>query len=374
MTTPCVDILYLHYASEDGTVSIGGVQTYIRELSLILIELGARVRICQFAPRPFLLSLQEDITVQGFPVPEGPSARRYQRLYDEAYNTRSPDHAFTLFATDNIIPHKLQGRAMAIQHGIAWDIPRTNRKASLLRQFLGRCRNAYGVVRRISSVEKVVCVDYNFVNWYRTQVYTSETPLLVIPNYAHISPPSDKPRDTVNLIFARRLCDYRGTRVFTRAVIPLLDRYPELHVTIAGSGPDEAWMREQLASYDAVRFIRYEAHESAQIHSDQHIAVVPTVGAEGTSLSLLEAMAAGCAVICTDVGGMTQIVVNGSNGRMVPAGDTDSLRQAIEDLICDRDQRAILARRGYDCVTASYSYDRWRTQWTRILLDMLGKE
>ncbi len=373
MTMPWIDILYLYYTNEDGTASIGGVQSYIREISLILTELGAQVRICQFADRPFTLKLTEHITVEGFAIPKMKSRLRYQKLYDESLRTRKKDVSFTLFATDNIIPKKLQGRCMAIQHGIAWDIPRHRSKTSLLRQFLSRCLNAYGTIRRVGQMEHVVCVDYNFLNWYRTQVDAPKNTLSVIPNYAHIAPPTEKPSDVVNLIFARRLVDYRGTRVFTEAIKPLLNKYKHLRVTVAGSGPDETWMKQQLATYDQVQFICYEAHESPLIHKDQHIAVIPTVGAEGTSLSLLEAMAARCAVICTDVGGMTQIIANDYNGRMVPAGSVEDLRLAMDELIQDEVKRKTLADTGYEYVKTAYSYERWRKQWTQILLEMMNK-
>lgn len=374
MPMPWIDILYLHYVNEDGTASIGGVQSYIREISLILTELGAQVRICQFADRPFSLKLAEHISVEGFAISETKAASRYQALYDASLRTQKEGFAFTLFATDNIIPKKLNGKAMAIQHGIAWDIPRDRGNIPLLRQFLSRCRSAYSTVRRVGQVQQVVCVDYNFLNWYRTQVDAPKTKLTVIPNYTHIAPPTEKPSERINLIFARRLVDYRGTRVFTEAVKPLLHKYEHLHITIAGSGPDESWMKQQLAPYDQVRFIQYQAQDSLLIHKDQHIAVVPTVGAEGTSLSLLEAMAAGCAVICTDVGGMTQIIANGYNGLMVPAGNANALRHGIEELIQEGQYRKALADTGYEYVKTAYSYDRWRNRWIQVLRDMLGEE
>lgn len=371
MAAVCVDMLYMHYAGEDGTVSIGGVQSYIQELAALLAEMGVSVRICQFAKRPFSLQIAERIRVEGFAIPEGKPAARYQKLHNEAFRTRGEGFAFTLFATDNIIPKHLHGRCMAIQHGIGWDIPRNSSGRPLLRQFLARCRGSLQIIRRIRSVDQVVCVDYNFLNWYRTQVDVPENRLSVISNYARISPRTEKPEGTVNIIFARRLFDYRGTRVFTEAVKPLLNSHGNLRVTVAGTGPDENWMKEQLAGYESVNFTRYEASQTAQMHRDQHIAVVPTIGSEGTSLSLLEAMAAGCAVVCSDVGGMTQIVTDGYNGRMVPAGDVEALRSAIDELICDAERRKTLAENGYRTVKCAYSYERWRAQWKKVLDDMM---
>lgn len=58
----------------------------------------------------------------------------------------------------------------------------------------------------------------------------------------------------------------------------------------------------------------------------------------GTSLSLFEAMVARCAIVCTNVGGTTNIVLDGFNGFMVrPVAD--EIREAIEELIINQKKR-----------------------------------
>jgi len=104
-----------------------------------------------------------------------------------------------------------------------------------------------------------------------------------------------------------------------------------------------------------------------EIHKDKHIAVVPTVGSEGTSLSLLEAMSAQCAVVCTNVGGITNIVLNNYNGKIVNAGDVDQLYQAIKELIDNPESRERLAKTGYETVKYAFSYERWVNQWSEVI-------
>lgn len=191
--------------------------------------------------------------------------------------------------------------------------------------------------------------------------------LIVIPNFSEIAPPIDKPVEPIKIIFARRLFPYRGTRVFTEAIKKVLAEFPFVEVTVAGDGPDEPWMREQLIDFHQVSFIRYNSNESIDIHSDKHIAVVPTVGSEGTSLSLLEAMSAQCAVICTDVGGMTNIVLDRYNGLIVKAGDSISLYEAIKRMIIDKNLRNMIAANAYSTVKQSFSKDLWQYKWKECL-------
>ena len=96
------------------------------------------------------------------------------------------------------------------------------------------------------------------------------------------------------------------------------------------------------------------------------IAVVPTVGSEGTSLSLLEAMASGCAVVCTNVGGMTNIVLDGYNGLMIYP-EEEELYNALTCLIEDSSLRAKLQANAYNCVKDAFSLHRWKDAWKKVI-------
>lgn len=67
---------------------------------------------------------------------------------------------------------------------------------------------------------------------------------------------------------------------------------------------------------------------------------------EGYSIALLEACAAGLPIVATDVGGNAEIVHDGINGKLVPAGSIDSLSQALREILEDRAGSAEMGRRG----------------------------
>ena len=132
-------------------------------------------------------------------------------------------------------------------------------------------------------------------------------------------------------------------------------------------GPDEVYLKEKLGKWSgAVRFITYKSDESISIHEKCDIAVVPTIGYEGTSLSLLEAMACKCAVICTNVGGMTNVVIDHYNGLMINP-NSNQLFYAIEELIENAELRAALAEKGYETVSKAFSLDKWKNKWEMII-------
>jgi glycosyltransferase involved in cell wall biosynthesis len=72
-------------------------------------------------------------------------------------------------------------------------------------------------------------------------------------------------------------------------------------------------------------------------------------------LSLVEAMAAGCAVIGSDVPGIHELLHDGEDGRLVTAADPAALAAAIEALLREPEQAERLAQRGQAAALAHHS-------------------
>ncbi len=361
-----LDIIYSRYYDFNGhTVTIGGVQTYITQLACLTSEIGFDVRILQCAEHAFQKTILNNVTLIGLPVAPG----NPDRLYKAVTQTRNTIRNYiSLFATDSLIPSQKVPNSIAIQHGISWDMP-SNRQRSFLRSFLSKSILAYKLVKRLHNVDEVVCVDHNFICWHRTQLHERATRLIPILNFTAIGPTQPPRKDSAtptNIVFARRLFPYRGTRIFAEAISRILREYPNVHVTIAGDGPDEQLLKQFFAHIGRVTFTQYSAEDSITFHLRFDIAVIPTTGSEGTSLSLLEAMAAHCAVVCTNVGGMTNIVIDHYNGIMVMP-EADALYQGIKTLLDDKALRHSIAAQGYNTVCQAFSIDRWKKRWIEIL-------
>jgi glycosyltransferase involved in cell wall biosynthesis len=103
----------------------------------------------------------------------------------------------------------------------------------------------------------------------------------------------------------------------------------------------------------------------AEILRHMDIALIPTKGTEGTSLSCLEAMAAGCAVIASPVGGLTDLIIDDYNGLLVKPTPSH-LIAAIDLLINDHLQRERLGEKARE-TAAAFSLERWREKWTSAI-------
>lgn len=353
-------ILYNYfYNFKINSITIGGIQTYISDLIVVARKIGYSVTLFQKG------EANNEIVFQDYRVVEIPTNNN-DEFCGKVADSIDKD-TLVLFATDSMIPRANPFKtSIAIQHGISWDMPNDVDRNFLLMS-LSKLRRDINIIKQVHNVNELICVDYNFVNWYRTCVDKPTVRLKVIPNYTRIASVNNKDSDMVKIIFARRMWWYRGTRVFVEAIGRILKEYENVMVTIAGTGPDLDLMKASLSSFQNVEFITYKSDESLSIHSDKHIAVVPTVGSEGTSLSLLEAMSSQCAVVASNVGGITNILLDGYNGLMTNAGDSQELYEALKRLLDDKELLNKLANNGYETVKQAFSHEKWFSKWSQVL-------
>ena len=357
-------------------MSIGGIQTYITNLIPLLRDAGYAVTIYQRSDKDFHKDMNQ-FDVYGIAVSSSCKRLVISRAL-QAKMLQQIDMVCDLlvYGCESFITQQYPCRSVAIQHGISWDEPFEKcGRLRYFRHYLGKCYLAWKTIQRVSKVGRLVCVDYNFVNWHRATATYTLIQHTVIPNFSVVPPQMLKKDETmVNIIFARRMAPVRGPKVFADVAERLLLNHPDIHITIAGTGPEAGYMHGMLDKYDHVEFISYDSEDSLRIHADKHIAVVPTLASEGTSLSLLEAMASGCAVVCTDVGGMTNIVLNKYNGMMTSAGDADELYAAINYLIENPEERQRMATTGYETVRRCFSHERWAKAWKQVIEEIRDEQ
>ncbi|MGN6153248.1 MAG: glycosyltransferase [Lysobacteraceae bacterium] len=120
-------------------------------------------------------------------------------------------------------------------------------------------------------------------------------------------------------------------------------------LVLVGDGP----LRDTLAAEagalgiaDAVRFLGDRGDVDALLPGFDAFAL--SSRSEGYSMALLEACAAGLPIVATDVGGNREIVRDGVNGRVVPAGSDVALAEAIASLLRDPGAAAAMGRAGRD--------------------------
>lgn len=147
------------------------------------------------------------------------------------------------------------------------------------------------------------------------------------------------------VLYAGRLDRTKGLQSLIRAVA----EHPEIHLDVAGDGPDRAGF-EQDAERLAPGRIRFHGLVSGDAVADMMasaIAVVlPSLVPENFSLTVLEALSTATPVVATDLGGTAEIVADGTTGILVPPGDVQALGAAMTALLGDSDQARRMGEAG----------------------------
>jgi glycosyltransferase involved in cell wall biosynthesis len=125
-----------------------------------------------------------------------------------------------------------------------------------------------------------------------------------------------------------RLLPVKNHGLFLEAAAKVLASLPNARFVIVGDGEERANL-EDLAKPlgDAVIFTGWQQSMEA-VYSDLDTLVISSWN-EGTPVPIIEALAAGCPVVATNVGGVADLLDGGRLGALVPSGDADALAEAI---------------------------------------------
>jgi glycosyltransferase involved in cell wall biosynthesis len=105
-----------------------------------------------------------------------------------------------------------------------------------------------------------------------------------------------------------------------------------------------------------------DQREVAAILRSSDIFVNPSYS-EGLPTSVLEAGAAGLAIVATDVGGTREIIEDGKTGFLVSPGDTRALKERVCQLVKDRQLREDFGRRIRQFVNENFDWDNIVDKW-----------
>lgn len=153
-----------------------------------------------------------------------------------------------------------------------------------------------------------------------------------------------------------RISSEKGQRVFLEAFAVANAALPSLHAVLVGEGPDEAFIAAQIGRMglgDRVHWIGYH-RPIAPIYRDADLVVIPSF-TEGIPNVLLEALAAGCPVVATAVGGIPEVVVDGEHALLVPPGEPGIMGDAMVRALQDKPLRDRLIEAGRDRIASQHS-------------------
>jgi sugar transferase (PEP-CTERM/EpsH1 system associated) len=248
-------------------------------------------------------------------------------------------HTYNLAAAEYAATATLAGVPVRIhaEHGReASDPDGKNRKHNLLRRLL------------LPFIDCYVAVSADLQRWLKEMVGIPDAKNLLIHNgvdTAKFQPalqpgsvPSGWPFSPEHIVIGTvgRIQDVKNHRSLVDAFVQLQALLPQekhrLRLAIVGDGPLLPALREQVKAAGIANDVWLPGARTdiAQLMQAYSVFALPSI-AEGTPVTILEAMASGLPVVATRVGGIPEVVADGVTGKLVAPADTATLATALAE-------------------------------------------
>jgi glycosyltransferase involved in cell wall biosynthesis len=360
---------------QDGSrLGVGGVETYIQSLVRLLCHDGIEIQIFQRGTKKFTKTWNSCVVH---------SWRNFNEQVTLIKQFHGGASGYTIYSDFHVVAEVTFRPCVVVQHGVYWDVPFRRFGTSKLQSLLNLKKSLMPILlsRHIlnltARVDRVITVDTNFQNWMRTMCGWAnlEEKWTYVPNYAEpssqkrIDEKLDRTGPIRRVLFARRFEEFRGTFLWANVVKRIAPAFPDIEFCFCGHGQGKGFEvrleRELKDILNAKIYERpYELMEEEHYAAD--IEVVPSCASEGTSFSLIEAMASGACVVASNVGGLSNLILDGYNGFLRQPTEVQMETQVVS-LIRNPDRVRQVARKGYETVVTSFSHTVWEERIRGVL-------
>jgi glycosyltransferase involved in cell wall biosynthesis len=172
-----------------------------------------------------------------------------------------------------------------------------------------------------------------------------------------------------------RLFPIKNHRLFLNAAARMAHQLPSARFVIVGDGTLRADLEHyarELGVADRAIFMGWR-RDLPRIYADLDVLVVSSDN-EGTPVSAIEAMAAGCPVVATRVGGLVDLIADGETGCLVPPRDPDGLAAAVLCLLHNRQTARRMAQAARLMVGERFTIQRLITDVEQLYQRLLAQK
>jgi glycosyltransferase involved in cell wall biosynthesis len=237
--------------------------------------------------------------------------------------------------------------------------------------------------RRTAALQRYAALDQMFLRWFDTVTAVSQG---IVAELRHIGvrrirmiangidvakyqAAGDQSRDNQPLVIGclSRLSKEKGVDVLLWALPRILDQYPSVHCCVAGEGPERAQLEALAAKLGVAASFHMPGFcdDTADFLKLCTIAVQPS-RIEAMPLAILEAMAAGKAIVASAVGEIPRLLEDGHAGMLVPPDSPEKLAEAILTLLKDEALRQSLERRAAQKAAAQFDVSVMTAEYQRV--------
>jgi N-acetyl-alpha-D-glucosaminyl L-malate synthase BshA len=140
------------------------------------------------------------------------------------------------------------------------------------------------------------------------------------------------------ILFVGILNFHKGVEYLIKSFSKVIRAVPNAKLVIAGDGPQRDYIIKLIDNLNLKKSVKMigkvRDDDLLRVYAASDVLVLPSL-MEGFGMVLIEAMACGKPCVASRAGGVEDVIVDGETGFIVPPADSDSLYQAIHDILID---------------------------------------
>ncbi len=363
-STKCVYLFQERFFDGTGKYYFsGGAERYMLDLAEICIGLGYKPILVQRGERTCetWYKMKDHLQVVGLSL----SKSEYNLICSAL-----PEPALAIYSGYDYWGDYIYEKSVLISHGITWDTPYDNVKTEKIYQILKPFRS-------------LVSVDTNTISWLRTTfsatLLKDIKSLCYLPNYVDntiYTPLAKDLKNNIKISFPRRCAPERGFWLMANTIETIIEQFPNIEFEFVGfaHGEEVEKMLDKLCNAYPEKIKHYvqDANKMHEVYQQTDITLIPTLYAEGTSLSCLEAMACGNIVIATNIGGLPNLIIDGYNGFLINPNEKELL-STLNRVLADKSLRESISQ---NAINVSKAFDKkiWIEKWKNIIKEVINEK
>jgi L-malate glycosyltransferase len=178
--------------------------------------------------------------------------------------------------------------------------------------------------------------------------------------------------DTPVVMQVARFHPVKDHHTAIRAFAGVVERMPGARLCLIGDGPERQAIEAhaaELGIYEQVKFLGVR-DDVDKLLAGADVFMLSSVS-EGISVTLLEAMATGLAIVATDVGGNGEVIEHGVTGLLSLRGDGRALAGSLIALLEDADKRRVMGVRGRARLLEVFTQERMHRAYAEVYGQMI---
>ncbi len=241
---------------------------------------------------------------------------------------------------------------------------------ALAHQIIANSKAVQETLIREGLAKDKISVIYNGLDVTHVSTTTSRSDALSLFG---LPPDPSRPRQFVTIV-ANMRHEVKDYPMFLRSAQRVVEAVPNAAFLLAGEGElanEVRRLASELGISDAAFFLG-RCENIAELLSISDVCVLSSK-AEGFSNSILEYMAAGCPVVATNVGGASEVIMEGETGHLVSPGDDATMASRIILLLRDPERARQFGAAGKRLVERNFSCEAQLTKTEELYNRLLAR-